>query len=98
MVAEREEARSAKLPCEVWRGLFSNERTVRIVLPDGHQVTALVHEADVRVQRDLSAEKSVPGYVLVWVIGEEGDLTIVDLPQPGFEGGPRLRVPTKMLE
>lgn len=97
MVAHRE-ARSARLPCEVSRGLFTNERAVRIPLPEGRHVTALVSQQDVVVDQEIPEGEAVPGHVKVWLIAEEDDSAIVDLPQPGFEGGPRLRVPRTWLE
>jgi hypothetical protein len=97
MVAARD-VRSARLPCEVGRGLFSNERSIRVTLPEGQHITALVHQRDVQVKQEPPDQGVVPGSVAVWVIAEEGPFAVVDLPQPGFEGGPRLRVPTAWLE
>ena len=97
MIAEGD-VRTARLPCEIGRGLFSNERSIRVTLPEGRHVTALVHQRDVQAKQEPSEDGVVPGWVAVWVIAEEGPLTVVDLPQPGFEGGPRLRVPTAWLK
>ena len=96
MVAERQETRG-RLRCDVARGMFDNERVIKVTLPGGKHITAFADEHDVIVNGELPEEGSVPGRVLVWVIAREGDGYWVDLPQGGFEGGPRIRVPASFL-
>jgi hypothetical protein len=96
MVAERVEDR-VRLACEVAQGMFSNELVIRVALPDGGHVTAFADRQDVISDHKVPEKGSVPGEVLVRVVAREGNRVWVDLPQQGFEGGPRIQVSASAL-
>jgi hypothetical protein len=77
--------------------MFSNERGVLVELPDGRTLTAFVDKRDVIVEREPVGEEEIRGRVKVQVIEEKNDSVLIDLPRPTITGGPRLRVPKKLL-
>lgn len=83
--------------CKVSVGMFSNERGVRVDLPDGRRVSAFVDKRHVIVNRDPKPGKEVDGRIKVSVVEIKRDSAIVDLPEPAFDTGPRLRVPKTFL-
>ena len=81
------------ISCKVSPGMFTNERGVRIKLPDGREVSTLVDKRHVLLDKEPLPGSEVDGRVKVVVVETTPDSVLVDLPQPGFGEGPRLRVP-----
>lgn len=89
--------RELYLDCMVSLGMFSSERGVRVEIPNGQSVFALVDRSQVRAQEDPRPGGEVPGHVLVSLISLEDGYAFVDLPQPAIAGGQRIRVPKDRL-
>jgi hypothetical protein len=83
----------ATISCKVSPGMFTNERGVRIELPDGREVSTLVDKRHVIMDKEPLSRGEVDGRVKVFVVEATHDSVVVDLPQPGFVEGPRLKVP-----
>ncbi len=79
--------------------MFSTEREVFIELDAGREVTALVDQRSVIEPRQPAPGESVNGRVKVSVVevDRRSGSALVDLPQPAFALGSRIRVPTKLL-
>jgi hypothetical protein len=86
--------------CKVSRGMFSTEREVFIQLDAGREVTALVDQRSVIEPKQPAPGESVSGRVKVSVveIDKKSGSALVDLPQPAFALGSRIRVPAKLLD
>ena len=83
----------ATISCKVSPGMFTNERGVRIALPDGREVSTLVDKRHVIMDKEPLLVGEVDGRVQVFVVETTHDSVVVALPQPGFAEGPRLKVP-----
>jgi hypothetical protein len=86
------------ISCLVSLGMFENEREIRVDLPDGRIISALVDRRHVIVEQEPGPGREVPGYVRVSVVGFQRNIAVVDLPQPGITQGPRLTLPLSSLE
>jgi hypothetical protein len=88
------------IACKVSRGMFSTEREIFIQADGGHEVTALVDQRSVIEPKQPAAGESINGRVKVSVveIDKKSGFALVDLPQPAFAVGSRVKVPTKLLE
>jgi hypothetical protein len=89
------------LDCFVSNGMFSTERGISLVLPDGANVVAFVDQSDVILPSKysmLSAGQKVRGQVLVSVIGRTQEGVLVDLPQPSIAQGTRIIVNQDQLK
>ncbi|HWP58827.1 MAG TPA: hypothetical protein VNL14_13125 [Candidatus Acidoferrales bacterium] len=87
-----------RISCSVGPGMFSSERAISIDLPDGRKISALVDRRNVIPDRDVKPGEEYNGHVKVAVVEVKKDSAIVDLPQPGFTEGPRLKVPKDFVE
>jgi hypothetical protein len=87
------------LACKVSRGMFSTEREIYIQA-DGCEVTALVDERSVIEPKQPAPGESINGRVKVSVveIDKKAGFALVDLPQPAFAVGSRIKVPTALLD
>jgi hypothetical protein len=85
--------------CKVSRGMFSTEREVFIQLDAGREVTALVDQRSVIEPKQPAPGESVNGRVKVSVvqIDKKSGSALVDLPQPAFAVGSRIKIPAKLL-
>lgn len=85
--------------CKVSLDMFSTERQVFIQLDGGREVTALVDQRSVIEPKRPTPGESVNGRVKVSVveIDKKSGSALVDLPQPTFALGSRVRVPAKLL-
>jgi hypothetical protein len=92
------QAAIATIPCKVSLGMFSTERGVRIELPDGRKIAALVDKHHVVVKEEPQSNTEVDGRLAVFVVEYLDDSVLVDLPQPSMTEGTRLRIPRSMLE
>lgn len=88
----------ATIECAVLLGSFSSEREIRVELPDGREISALVDKSQVIVTRKPSPGEQVKGRVKVSVVGLEDDSAVVDLPQGGVGQGPRVKLPCALLQ
>ena len=86
------------IPCTVWPGLFSHERGIKVNLPGVENLVAFVDQKDVIVSEEPVPENGIEGRCRVFVVELEGDLAIVDLPQPSVDRGTRFKIHTKYLE
>lgn len=85
------------LRCFVSLGMFATERRVRVELPDGRMIYAFVDNNDVQTETDLRPGGEVPGYVKVYVLKENEDSVIADLPQPSIAHGTRVEIPKSLF-
>jgi hypothetical protein len=88
----------ATIPCKISLWMFSMEWGVRIELPDGRKIAALVDKDHVQVKEEPQSNTEVDGRLTVFVVEYLGDFVLVDLPQPSLTEGTRLRIPRSMLE
>ena len=86
------------IACTVSLGMFSSERGVTIMLPDGRSVDALVDESDVSVQSDPTTTDLVDGELKVSIIDSTEDSLLIELPQPSFAYGTRFEVPRNLVK
>jgi hypothetical protein len=88
------------ISCLVSPGMFSTERQVVITMPDGHQIEALVDHRSVVLKGTPKPGESANGYVTVSVVEYDKHTkhALVDLPQGSFSKGPRIRVPSNMVQ
>lgn len=82
----------ALVRCKVSLGMFANERGVRIELPNGESVSALVDASQVQVEKNPRPGEEVDGYLWVSVIGDTEGKFVIDLPQQTLTGGTRVSV------
>lgn len=87
----------ATIPCRVSRGMFSDERAVLLDLPGEGRVSVLVDERSVKVSRDPGPDEEVDGRLNVYIVAEEGENVVLDLPQPSITGGSRVIVPRRLV-
>lgn len=80
--------------------MFSTERQVTITLPDGNEIEALVDHRSVISKEAPKPGKPVKGFVAVSVIqyDKQSKDALVDLPQGSFMKGPRIRIPSKIIQ
>jgi hypothetical protein len=85
--------------CKVSRGMFSSEREIFIQGDGGREVTALVDQRSVIEPKQPAPGESIDGRVKVSVveIDKRSGFALVDLPQPAFGVGSRIKVPTVLL-
>lgn len=95
MARAREEA---TIPCIVWPGWFSHERSIKIDIPGIGNIVAFVDERDVIVTEEPTKESGVKGRCRVNIVSRQGDIAIVDLPQPSIHSGTRFSIPTRFVE
>lgn len=86
------------IPCTVWPGWFSHERSIKVNLPGAENIVAFVDEKDVIVSVDPIPESGIEGRCRVYVVGLVDDSAIVDLPQSSVDRGTRFKIPMKFLE
>ena len=79
------------LNCKVEPGMFDSEFTVTISV-QGTDITSTVDKQNV----ELDAADG-QGRVLVKVLEQNGDRTLVALPQPAFTSTPRFYVPARQI-
>jgi hypothetical protein len=86
--------------CKISRGMFSTEREVFIQADGGREITALVDERSVIEPKQPAPGESINGRVKVSVvdIDRRSGFALVDLPQPAFAVGSRIKVPTQLLD
>ncbi|MGH7931950.1 MAG: hypothetical protein ACREQN_02160 [Candidatus Binataceae bacterium] len=96
----KSKAKMIAIPCLVSPGMFSTERQVVIKLPDGQEIDALVDHRSVVVKQKLQTGKPVSGFVNVSLVhyDKQTKQALIDLPQGSFITGPRIRVPSKMVQ
>jgi len=81
------------VPCQVWPGAFDSE--VYVVVGD---VSAVVDKRSVRLNEPYPTNGvPVKGSVLVYVVNEEPNRTLVELPGLAVVGGLRTWVPRDTL-
>jgi hypothetical protein len=88
------------IACKVARGMLSTEREVFIQADGGREITALVDERSVIEPKQPAPGESINDRVKVSVveIDRKSGFTLMDLPQPAFEVGSRVKVPAKLLK
>jgi hypothetical protein len=88
------------IACQVARGMFSTEREIFVQAEGGREITALVDERSIIEPKQPAAGELIDGRVKVCVveIDKKSGLALVDLPQPAFAVGCRVRVPAKLLD
>jgi hypothetical protein len=89
---------AATIPCIVWPGWFSHERSIELDIPGIKNVVAFVDERDVIVAEEPTKEGGVKGRCRVYIVSMEGDSAIVDLPQPSIQSGTRFKIPARFVE
>jgi hypothetical protein len=87
----------ATIPCKVSLGMFSSERGVTVILPDGRKVLTFADKRDVIVDKDPKPGEEVDGRIKVSIAEYDDESVIVYLPQPGLTASPRLEVPIEFL-
>ena len=92
------QAAIATIPCKVSLGMFSTERGVRIELPNGRKVAALIDKHHAVVKEEPQPNTEVDGRLAVFVVEYLDDSLLVHLLQPSMTEGARLRIPRSMLE
>ncbi len=85
------------IECEVWPGMFSDERGIQFRLPDGREVSAFVDRSQVVTAEDPRPGRAVRGRLKVTLVEKRGGVLVIDMPQPGFSAGPRLEVPASFV-
>jgi hypothetical protein len=90
----------ASIPCRVLPGMFSTERQVVVDLPNGQEIDALVDHRSVVVKEEPQTGKPVNGRVSVSVVHYDKNTkqALVDLPQGSFAKGPRILIPSTMVQ
>ena len=88
----------ATIPCIVWPGWFTHERSIRVDIPGIENIIAFVDERDVIVPKEPTKESGVKGRCKVHIVSREGGTAIVDLPQPSIHSGTRFSIPMTFLE
>lgn len=83
--------------CKVSLGLFADERGVRIELPNGEEIAALLDKSQVQVKREPAPGEEVDGFVLVSIVADIGGNVVIDLPQQTLTGGTRVLVPKTLM-
>jgi hypothetical protein len=88
------------IACKVSLGMFSTEREVFIQADGGREITALVDERSVIEPKQPAPGESINGRVKVSIvdIDRKSGFALVDLPQPAFAVGSRIKVPTQLLD
>lgn len=97
----KDKIKTAVLPCAVSPGMFSTERHVIVKLPDGREIDALVDRQSVLVEEEPQAGKpQVKGFVTVSIVNDDkhANRALVDLPEGSFSKGPRIQIPSNMVE
>jgi hypothetical protein len=86
--------------CKISRGMFSTEREIFVQGDGSREITALVDERSVIEPKQPAPGESIDGRVKVSVveIDKKSGLALVDLPQPAFAVGSRVKVPAKLLD
>ena len=86
--------------CKIARGMFSSEREIFVQADGGREITALVDQRSVIEPKEPAPGESIDGRVKVSVVEIDKKLgfALVDLPQPAFAVGSRIKVPTKLLD
>jgi hypothetical protein len=74
-----------RLRVEVQPGMFKSERTVSFEA-GGRRYVLMVDEEDVK-----------DGTLAVYVVDQQGDEALVDLPRDTFSSGSRIRIPNSAL-
>lgn len=95
---ERHLTANPRVPCQVSLGMFSTEREVRIDLPSGREVSALVDKSQVITEKEPDPGTSVPGFVRVSIVSYLDHSVTIDLPQGGLGNGSRFIVPRSFLK
>lgn len=85
------------LRCFISLGMFASERRVRVQSADGRMIYAFVDNNDVQVEAEPRPGDEVPGYVKVYVLKENKNSVIADLPQPSIAHGTRVEVPKSLF-
>lgn len=83
--------------CKVSLGLFAEERGVRVELPNGEVISALVDKSQVQIEREPAPGEEVDGFVWASIVDATGGSIVVDLPQQTLTGGTRMSVPRALL-
>ena len=93
-------AKMISSPCRVLPGMFSTECQVIVTLPTGQEIDALVDRQSVKVEEEPEVGKPVNGFVQVSLVehDKKANQVLVDLPQGSFTKGPRIRVPSQMVQ
>lgn len=91
-------ATRARIKVMVSRGMFSNERGVRINLPNGEVLSMLVDRMQVNVDRDPQRDDEVGGWLEVLIVSTHDGRVIIELPQQTFTTGTRVEVPHELLK
>lgn len=79
--------------CKVSRGFFDTE--FYVVVGD---TSAYVHDKNVRVQPRPALNEEVDGFVLAYLVAEQGEKALVELPGEAVIGGLRTWVAKSDLE
>lgn len=88
----------ALIPCTVWPGWFSHERSIKVNIPGIENIVAFVDERDVFVPKEPTQEGGVEGHCRVYIVSFEEESVVVDLPQPSLPYGTRFMIPRNFLK
>lgn len=77
--------------------MLSYERLVRIDLPTGGAITAIIDAADVVVRNRLDRGGSVLGGVRVQLKSHNNGLRVIELPRPDIDGRSEFSIPDNLL-
>jgi hypothetical protein len=80
--------------------MFSSEREILVQTAGGREITALVDQRSVIEPKEPAPGESIEGRVKVSVveIDKKSGFALVDLPQPAFAVGSRIKVPAALLD
>jgi hypothetical protein len=83
------------LQCTIAPGTFADDRLVRIELPDGGTISAIVDKSDVDVSKYHHGIGI--GFLKVRVKSEAAGFVLVELPHPAFNGIQEFQIPRRLI-
>jgi hypothetical protein len=86
------------LKCKVMPGQYSGECAIRGQLFNNKEFSLFAEKRHVNFKGELSLKKSIDGWLQVEGGLKEGNLVVVNLPQPAFENGRNIIVKTEQTK
>lgn len=86
------------LKCKVMPGQYSGECAIKGRLFNDKEFSLFAEKRHVNFEGNLSIEKPIDGWLRVERGQQEGNLVVVNLPQPAFENGRNIIVKTEQIK
>lgn len=86
------------LRCEIKRGQFSDEYSVKGKLFNGNEFSLFAQKNDLQLRNQPTHNRAVNGFIRVQTIDRKKDLSLVSLPQSTLENGRLITVKKSELK